>query len=114
MVTKHVLTIASGAAVSDALDLGFEDAIGGVVFVPSAWTAADIGFQVDHGSGTFVPLRTEAAALVMIDGPAASNAYTLPEALLRSAGKIKLWSQNGSGTNVNQAADRTLVVVVRA
>lgn len=114
MLTKHVLTIAESAAISNAVDLGFESASGGTLILPGTWTAADIGFKVDDGSGTYVPLRTEAAALVMIDGPAASTAYTLPEALVRSAGKIKLWSQNGSGVDVNQAAARTLVLVVRS
>jgi hypothetical protein len=114
MITKHVLTIAEGAAISDALDLGFDGARGAVVFVPGTWTAADIGFKVDNGSGTFLPLRDEAAGLVMIDGPAASTAYALPEKLINSASKIKLWSQNGSGVDTNQAAERVLVVVVRS
>lgn len=114
MLTKLVATIANGEAESDSIDLGFENAKGAVLFLPSEWTAADIGFKVDNGSNVYVALRDEAAALVMIDGPAVSTAYVLPEKLVRSAGKFKLWSQNGSGVAVNQAAARTLILMVRS
>ena len=101
------LTIASGAALSEAFD--FSRVAMGVVQLPADWTAADIGFQVSTAeAGTYVPLYDEDGALVEISSPAASQAHVLP---VKTAGClwVKLWSQSG-GVSVNQGADRALTV----
>lgn len=130
MPTKTVmqtLTIANGAAISDAMYLGESVGDAGMIYIP-AWTAANLGFQVGvptpgtgrtspgEGTepGTYVPLRDEAGSIVQISGiqTAAAGWYKLPDAL-RGAGWVKAWSQN-AGSDVAQGASRAMVVVAKA
>jgi hypothetical protein len=113
-VSKISLTIASGAAESEAFSLA--DLVGdaGLVRTPAAWTAAGIGFKVsDSFAGTFAPLRGQAGSLVEISNVQAAEAgwYKLPDEL-RGALYVKLWSEN-AGVDANQAADRALAVVAK-
>jgi hypothetical protein len=106
------VTIASGAALSDAIDM--RDFVYLSVALPSAWTAASIGFYVASSlGGTFQPLYDDDGNLAQIDSPAASKTYSAPAAL-GGGHFLKLWSQNGSGTNTNQAAERSLVVHLKS
>ncbi len=106
------LTIANGAAVSDAFDM--RDYSGGNLYMPAAWTAANIGFQIaiDAG-GTFYPLYDDTAAIVEIASPAVDTAYTLPSELF-AACFVKLWSQDGAGADTNQGAARTVVIELKS
>ena len=105
------LTIASGAAVTEALDVSIYTS--GIVLMPAAWTAASLGVQVsDREGGTYYPLYTKAAAISEVDGPAVSKAYALPEEAF-TASWVKLWSQDGAGADTNQAAARTLKVLLK-
>ncbi len=111
-VQKVNVSILNGAALSQAFDL--RDLVGdaGLVGVPSAWTAAAIGFKVsDSIDGTFSPLRDETGALVEVSGvqTAAAGWYKLPDAL-KGAFYAKLWSEN-AGADANQGADRAIVLV---
>ena len=109
-VSTITLTIANGAALSDAFELGGATLL--TLHMPSAWTAADIGFQVSSTfGGTYQPLRDETGNLVQVSGPAASNSYILP-AELSAALFLKLWSQS-SGTGTNQGAERTITVDIK-
>lgn len=106
------LTIANGAALSDELDFRYYSML--TVHMPAGWTAASIGFHVAHTSGgTFQPLYDELGNLVQISSPSASRSYSVPPELA-GAQYVKLWSQNGSGTNTNQGAARSLVVSLKA
>lgn len=113
--TKTTVTIASGAAVSGELEM--REASGGVVLMPAAWTAASIGFQVSdelHDSGgTFYPLKDDDGNLVQIDSPAVDEAYSIPAAVFAAA-RFRLWSQDGSGNNTNQGAERVLTVFLKS
>lgn len=111
------VTIASGAALSDAFDM--RPYSGGVLQMPAAWTAAYIGFKVYHeATGTYLPLYDDNGALVLIgdtDGPTqptADNAYALPPALF-GAHLVKLWSQDGAGVDANQGADADFVIALK-
>jgi hypothetical protein len=105
-------TIASGGNLSDAFD--FRAYTMGLIHMPAAWTAASIGFKVcNTAGGTYLPLYDKNGSLVQITSPAASKAYALP-AELAGAHFVKLWSQDGTGSNSNQAAARTLVVDLKA
>ena len=107
-VQTKTLTIASGANLSDAVEMRAHSML--IVHMPSAWTAASIGFKISSDeNGTYIPLYDDDGNLVQIDSPSASQAYAAPTALAASMW-VKLWSQNGSGTNTNQAAARSLVV----
>ena len=105
------IVIANGANLSNAFDM--RDFALLVVTMPAAWTAASIGFKVSPTkSGTFVPLYDDDGTLIQIDSPTADNAYTAPAGI--AAGHwVKLWSQNGSGSDTNQAAERTLTVSMK-
>lgn len=90
----------------------------GSVIMPVAWTAANLAFfACGTRDGTYVPMRDEAGAALMITGIATATAdsYYIP-------GKVNAggpWTKCRSvtvGTDptsaVLQAADRTIVVVV--
>jgi hypothetical protein len=107
----HNATIASGAAVSDYID--FRSWAGAIIQMPGTWTAASIGFQVSNTSGgTYYPLYDDAGDLVQIASPAASKAYAIPAEVFGAA-FVKIWSQDGSASNTNQAAERSLVVTLK-
>jgi hypothetical protein len=104
------VTILSGGAESNPI--GFAQYSGGILLVPSAWSAADIGFVVNTvPGGTFVPL-TDDGTQVEITGVVVDTAYVLPPEVF-AATHIKLWSQSG-GTGVNQAADRVLKLIMKS
>ena len=113
--TSVTATIASGAALSDAIDVGAYGA--GIVIMPAEWTAADLGLQVcPTATGTFVPLLDTSNGYgtdVSVDAVAGAKAYPLPDYIF-AAGYIKLWSHNGSGVAVNQDAERTFTVMLKA
>ena len=94
--------------------MDFRGVAGGVLVMPSAWTAASIGFKVaESEDGAPVPLYDSYGNLVQVSSPAADGAYELPAAVY-GAHYVWLWSQDGSGTNVAQAADRDVVVMVKS
>ena len=106
------MTIANGAALSDAFDM--TDYAGGQVLMPAAWTAASIGFQVASSSGgTYYPLHDDDGTLVQIDSPAVDKAYQLPIELF-GCFWVKLWSQDGAASGTNQAAARTVIVQLKS
>lgn len=103
--------IASGAALSSAIDM--RPYAAGVVQIPSAITAAGLGFHVCNTiDGTFVPLYDHTDALVEIAALTVSRMYELPPEIFACA-YVKLWSQT-SGSGVNQGADRTFIVGLKS
>lgn len=107
-------TIAINKAIGSAVCL--EGREGGYIIMPSAWTAADLGFKVcDTEDGTFAILRDTAGVAVDIEDPAAGIAHVIPDALFKGAIWVKPWSKNATPateTDVNQAAARTIKFVV--
>jgi hypothetical protein len=109
--TKTV-TIAISGNLSGAIDMRRYSML--IVHMPAAWTAASIGFKVSSSdAGTFQALYDDDGDLVQIDSPAASASYQA-NAEVAGAHWVKLWSQNGSGTNTAQAAARTLVLDLKS
>ena len=111
---KVSVTILSGAAVSEAINLEDLGGDAGLVGVPGAWTSASLGFQVsDAFGGTYSPLRDQTGAVVEISNiqTAAAGWYKLPDAL-RGAMYVKLWSES-SGSDAVQGADRAMVVLAK-
>lgn len=111
----YKVTIAQGAALSDELDM--REFTSGVVYMPAAWTTADLGVQVAHTSGgTFQPLKDVSngySTTVSLDAVAASSCYPLP-AGATGAHFLKLWSHNGSGVDTNQASAREIYVLLKS
>jgi hypothetical protein len=103
--------IPSGGALSDALDMSPFAA--GTVDVPSAWTAAGLGFyHCATVDGTFQPLMDHTDTLVEIAALTVSESFELPPEIF-SCRFIKLWSQT-SASGVNQGADRTLALSLKS
>jgi hypothetical protein len=110
--TSKSLTIASGAAVTEAFDMS--NHAGGIVMMPAAWTAANIGFQVAETEGaTYYPLYDDAGDIVEIASPAVDNAYSIPAEVFGAAW-VKLWSQDGAASDTNQAAARTIGLILKS
>jgi len=110
--TTATVYILNGAAVSGEIDMRLYTML--IVHMPAAWTAASLGFQVSPTSGgTFQPLYDDLGNLVQIAGSTTSRSYQAPPELA-GCRYVKLWSQNGTGTNTNQAADRAIGVSLKA
>ena len=109
--TIKSLTIENGEALSEAFDMAIH--AGATILMPAAWTAANIGFKVcARSDGTFLPLYDDSGSIVEVSA-AASKAFAAP-AELYGAAWVKLWSQNGSGSDTNQGADRTITVLLKS
>jgi hypothetical protein len=105
------VTIPSGGALSEAINI--KSYALGLLHMPSAWTAADIGFQVSSTvGGTYLPLNNEDGGLLVVSGPLVDQAYVIP-ARVGAALYVKLWSNTG-GTGENQAAARSIIVDLKA
>jgi hypothetical protein len=104
------VTIALGASLSPAADLS-EQALLGIV-MPAAWTAGDLTFQgsidgVTYGNMYFA--HTDSECVVQA---AAARFIQLDPADFSALRYIKVRSGT-SGTPVNQAAARTITLIVR-
>lgn len=115
--TMLIATIAINTAISDELD--FTDFSGGIVIIPVAWTAANLGIQVaEKGGGTFAILRNATGTPVQISGIKVDGvrAYALPDEVF-ACSSIKLWSKNAAAateTDTNQTAARSLNVLLKS
>ena len=106
------VTIAINTAISGAIDVSRYS--GMQVFMPAAWTAANIGFKVcATESGTYVQLNDKDDAIVEIASPTAALAHNAPSELFPTM-FLKVWSQDGAGSDTNQAAARTLTLVLKS
>ena len=111
--TLAQVTIPAGEALSTGV-IDFTSHTMGILSMPAELTALSIGFHVSsRRDGDFLPLYDENGSLVQISSPSINRAYILPPEL---AGVLffKLWSQNGSGIDTNQAAGRVIAVVLKA
>lgn len=118
-VKFYSVTIANNAATSTAFPLGHSRVVG--VIVPSAWTAADISFEIEHPSGTWVKVVNRAGALYKLTGVAtAASEYQLvsgdanqADVIITGPGDGRIVSTNtASEADANQGAARTLTVVL--
>lgn len=104
------VVIPINTALSNAIQIAHTDIVG--FYMPAAWDAADIGFQVSDDGTTFFAVSDSTGALVTIP-VAASEFITLPDSFIQGNRHVRLWSQNGSGAGVNQTAARTIKIVKR-
>ena len=113
--TKKVVTIdisADDDLTLEPLDLSIFS--GGVLEMPAAITACSLGFKVSADEdGTPVALYDHDGNLVQISSPTAALAYELPPELF-ACRYVWIWSQNGSGTNTAQAADRSFTISLKS
>jgi len=111
-VTETV-NIANGANLSTEI-IDMRDYSLLLIHMSAIWTAASIGFKVaSEAAGDFLPLYDDNGTLVQIDSPAVDCAYSAP-AEVAVCRFVKLWSQDGTGTDTNQTAARVLLVDKKA
>lgn len=103
-------TIANGASLSDALDLGTLRP--GRLVMPAAWTAAAISFDVSADGVTYGPLYDQYGVEVSISSAnaVASRQIVLDPPLFLSVRYLKVRS-GLNGAAVNQGAARAIGIV---
>ncbi len=107
-----VAVIPNATAISQAIDM--RPYVMGLVHMPAVWTAASIGFKVSPTEGgTFVALYDKNAVLVQVSSPLINLSYVFP-AEVAGCLWIKLWSQDGSASDTNQGAERSLKVDLKS
>ena len=113
------LTISSGAAASGVFAFQGQRVVG--VITPGTWTAGDITFEVNYPDGTFVKVVDRGGAIYKLAGIATGTSeYHLvsgdanqADIIITGPGEGRVVSTNtGSEANVNQGADRTVMVVL--
>lgn len=112
------VTIASGEALSGSIHLRAFS--GGMVLIPSAWTAANLGFKISETpAGTYAHLEPhDSADPVQIENiPTSTSVWKEIPPEVFAAGFMKLWSKSATAateTDVNQGAERTITVVLKS
>lgn len=116
-IDYQTATIAAGAALSGAVNLGEKQLLG--IYMPGAWTAADITLQSSPDGGTtFYELNAtdgaaaDAVAAFQVHAPAASQFVAIDPTKLRGVNCIKLRSGT-AGSPVNQVAQAVLTLATR-
>lgn len=114
MVDFVSVTIANAAATSGAIEMNGRRLA--AVIGPTAWTAADISFEVQDTASNWRKVVDSAGALVKITGvaTAASEYMFAPEIADRLVAHwLRIVSSNtASEADVNQGAARTLLAVL--
>lgn len=107
MAKAHAATIANGASLSDAINLGDDIPVG--LQMPAAWTAAVVTFAASYNGSTYVSVRkndgTEYTATVAVDQQVA-----LDPAIMAACQFLKVRSGTAASA-VNQGAARVIQVL---
>lgn len=121
MAKKTTATIANGASLSGAIDMNrirsSAEGMGGhgihlaAIQMPSAWTAANITFQGSVDGSTYYDLYDQYGTEILVTA-AASRVILLDLSMFAGINFVKLRSGT-TGTAVNQAADRAIVLGLR-
>lgn len=107
------ITIANGASLSSAIDLGTLVAVGArmaAIQMPSAWTAANLTFQVSLDGVTYADFYDSSGTEYSVTA-STSRTILVPYADFFCARFLKVRSGT-TGTPVNQGADRSLILNV--
>jgi hypothetical protein len=104
------VTIANGAALSNAIDLGDGELY--AIFMPAGWTAAAVTFAAATSlAGTYNLVENAAGTELSLATPGASDVITLDPEAFRGLRFIKIRSGT-AGTPVNQGAERVITLAV--
>jgi len=98
MVEHKSLTMADDGSLTEAFSM--RNLAGGMIYMPAAWVAANIGFKVcDTETGTFNILCDQYGAPVEISGVSTTVAqwYAMPNEIF-AAWWVKVWSKNTAST----------------
>ncbi len=111
-MTTERADIAAGQSLSDVVDLNGHTAV--MLYMPSAWTAANLTFQAcsNQATASCVNLYDALGAEVTVTA-AASRAITLPPADFTGVRYLRIRSGT-SAVPVAQAANRSITIGARA
>jgi hypothetical protein len=105
------VTITNGTSLSAEVDLEGMRLV--AILMPAAWTAANLTFQgADVTGGAYADAYDDAGAEVSVTA-AASRFISLDTRAVKIAGRFIKVRSGTTGVPVNQAADRTLVLILR-
>ena len=107
-VVTRTATIANGASLSDAIQIDGSAVVG--VVTPAAWTAANLTLQASADDSTFSNVCDEQGNEKTVIA-STSRYILLNPADFLGANSIKVRSGT-SGTAVNQAAARSVIVIL--
>lgn len=108
MVTRTV-TIASGASLSDAVDIEGAAIVG--IQMPASWTAAALTFQGSSDDLTFGNISNDAGAEKSITVSASAFVSIPVSSFLGGCSSVKVRSGTAA-TPVNQAGDRSIILTL--
>jgi len=106
----HSATIANGASLSDAVDLGDGSLVG--VVMPASWTAAGLHLVGSVDGTNYYPLFDTAGNEIGVITAVAAYMYAFDPGLAQPPRYIKIRSGT-AGTPVAQGAARSLTVIAR-
>lgn len=109
LLEQVTVTIASGASLSGAANIAGRDVVG--IVMPAAWTAAALTFQGSADGSAYNDVHDSGGTEVSYT-VAASRYVHLGDGALRGMQGLKVRSGT-SGTAVNQAAERSIVLLLR-
>lgn len=111
--TIKTTTIANGASLSGEVDLEGYSLVG--IIMPAAWTAADLTFQAATTTeGTFCDVYDNSGVEVSTDADASRAIGTDGVALALAPFRFVKLRSGTTGTPVNQGAERTISLVLKA
>lgn len=107
----------SGSPTSSALPVPFTHAKGATITISGAWTNSHIGLQCAVIPGLFLDYKDWQGGYTGVSVPSASGNTTFgapPNWYYAPGGDFgaRLWSHDGTGSGVPQAAARTVLVTV--
>jgi hypothetical protein len=103
------LSIPNGVALSSVLDCLGVMPVG--IFLPSAWTTAQVSFQVSPDNSNWYNLYDKIGEVLY---PAAASEYLALDPTQFAGARYLRVRSGTNGTPVNQAADRSLTVILRS
>ena len=119
VIERVKLTIASGASLSNSINLNKMDGVKKVglrlfgIVIPSAWTAANLTFQTSYDGVTYQNLYDKDGSEETVTVTDTDTSIWLNPATFAAVPFLKIRSGT-SGTPVNQAAARDILLVLRS
>ena len=104
----RIVTIANGASLSDAIDLGGRKLV--AIDMPAAWTAASLTFQASADGTTYDNLYDGATERAVVVGASYYSALNIGDWVGVKFLKVR---SGTAGSPVNQAAARTITLVLQ-
>ncbi len=111
-IASRTFVIASGVSLSAEIDIEGFDIV--AIIMPATWTAANLTFQgATATGGTFQDLYDDSGTEIIVTAAAARVLALDPKRAEISALRFIKVRSGDTGTPVNQAAERTLTLILK-